>query len=310
MAFEKQTRFARQTSLARTAACSGVGLHSGEMIDLVIHPAPANAGISFCRTDLIGQLGEKDATIPARFDFVTETMLGTVISNAAGARVSTIEHLMAALAGAGIDNALIDVSGPEVPVMDGSSAEFLALIHDAGIETLNAPKQALRIVRDVCVTDGAKKVALKPHNGFSVDVEIEFDTPVIGHQRSSLSLVNGTFARELGKARTFGFLADVEMMKKHGLGLGGSLDNAIVIDQDRVLNEDGLRYQDEFVRHKALDVVGDLALAGMPILGAFEGTRPGHEMNNRVLRALFADPANYEIVGLTEAEAAGLPSLA
>ncbi len=310
MAFEKQTRFALQTSLADIASCEGVGLHSGEMIALVIYPAPANFGIKFRRSDLVAELGAEAATIPARYDSVTETMLGTVIENAAGAKVSTVEHLMAALAGAGVDNALIDVSGPEVPVMDGSSQVFLDLIAATGLHMLDAPKQALRITREVIVEDGLKKVALKPHDGFSVSVEIEFDTPVIGHQSSTLTLMNGTFARELGSARTFGFLKDVEMMKQLGLGLGGSLDNAIVIDQDAVLNEDGLRFDDEFVRHKALDAVGDLALAGLPILGAFEGTRPGHEMNNRVLRALFADPANYEIVSLTEAQAQLLPSLA
>jgi len=310
MAFEKQTRFALQTTLLDQVSCESIGLHSGEMIALVIEPAPADHGIQFLRSDLVGQLGFAGATIPARFDHVTETMLGTVISNEAGAKVSTVEHLMAALAGAGVDNALVQVSGPEVPVMDGSSQVFLALIEQAGIQMLNAPKQALRIKREVIVEDGLKKVALRPHDGFSVSVEIEFDTPVIGHQRSDLTLMNGTFARELGAARTFGFLKDVEMMKQLGLGLGGSLDNAIVIDQDAVLNEDGLRFDDEFVRHKALDAVGDLALAGMPILGAFEGTRPGHEMNNRVLRALFADPDNYEIVNLTQAQAQTLPSLA
>ncbi|MGB0920977.1 MAG: UDP-3-O-acyl-N-acetylglucosamine deacetylase, partial [Alphaproteobacteria bacterium] len=303
-----ENEMAVQHTLAAPLVLEGIGLHQGTPVILALKPAAADHGIVFVRSDLDAPLNER--TIPARYDHVSDTMMCTTISNKYGASVATIEHLMAAIAGLGIDNLLIEVDAPEMPVMDGSSEIFLGELMKIGLEAQDAPRKALRIVKPVQLVDGAKEAALLPGDGFAMDVSIDFDNKVIGRQSASLSLANGAFRKHLGKARTFGFLKDVEALKQLGLGLGGSLENAIVIDGDEVMNEDGLRFDDEFVRHKALDAVGDLALAGLPILGTFKGVRPGHDMNNRILRALFASPDAFEVVTLSAAEAAKLPSAA
>lgn len=302
------TKVAQQHTLATTVTLEGIGLHQGTPVNLVLRPAGADTGIQFVRSDLTGPLAER--TIPARYDFVTDTMMCTTISNEHGASVATIEHLMAAIAGLGIDNLWVEVDAPEMPVMDGSSDLFIDAMMAVGLAVQASPRKALRIIKPVELVDGAKQASLLPSDGFAVDVSIDFDNKAIGQQNATLSLANGAFRKHLGAARTFGFLKDVEAMKQLGLGLGGSLENAIVIDGDQVMNEDGLRFDDEFVRHKALDAVGDLALAGLPILGTFKGVRPGHDMNNRILRALFANPEAFEVVTLSEAEAAQLPSAA
>ena len=296
----------QQTTIGDRIEVSGIGLHKGGTVHMALNPAPAGHGVVFCRSDL-GVQTDEETLVPARYDAVSNTMLGTTISNIAGHSVATVEHLLAALAGAGVDNLLIEVDTDEVPAMDGSAAPYLSAIEAAGVVELDAPRKAIKVRDTIVVEDGLKLAELTPANGFSVDVAIDFDNEVIRQQDVKLDMVNGAFKSELARARTFGFLKDVEMMKQLGLGLGGSLDNAIVIDGDKVLNEDGLRFHDEFVRHKALDAVGDLFLAGAPILGAYRGVRTGHEMNNRVLRALFDKPDAYEMVTLTAEDAAGLP---
>lgn len=293
-----------QTTLAAPVVLEGVGLHTGHMIRMDLHPAGAGFGIVFRRTDL-GDAGPDVTDIPARFDHVGDTTLSTAIRNEAGTSISTVEHLMAALATLGVDNLFIEINGPEIPVMDGSSQVFVETIEAIGLKTLAAPRRAIRILKPVVVEDGLKRAALLPGEGFKLAFEIEFDNPVIGRQTIEADLHAPNFRRDILSARTFGFLKDVEAMWKMGLGLGGSLENTIVIDGDQVLNEEGLRFDNEFVRHKVLDAVGDLALAGLPLVGRYEGLRAGHAMNNRVLRALFADPSAYEIVELGASQADG-----
>ncbi len=300
----------RQNTLGETVRVDGIGLHKGTPVTLVMHPAPAGHGIVFRRVDLVDALGVAKATVAARFDTVTETTMCTTIGNDHGASIATIEHLMAAIAGLAIDNLLIEIDGPEVPMMDGSSAAFVDALSKVGLKSLDAPRYAIRILKPVKVEDGEKITALVPADTFSVDVAIDFTCEAIGQQRANMPLMNGQFCAELSRARTFGFRKDVDMLQSIGLALGGSLDNAIVIDEDdSIMNEDGLRFDDEFVRHKALDAVGDLALAGAPILGRFEGNRPGHDMNNRVLHALFADESAYELVPVTDELGLRLPGL-
>lgn len=301
---------ATQMTVAKTVRVDGIGLHKGAPVTLVMHPAPAGHGIVFRRVDLIDALGVDKATIPARFDTVTETTMCTTIGNEFGASVATIEHLMAAIAGLAIDNLLVEIDGPEVPMMDGSSAAFVKALRTTGLKSLDAPRYAIRILKPVKVEDGEKITALVPADEFSIDVAIDFTCAAIGKQRANMALMNGQFCAELSEARTFGFRRDVDMLQSIGLALGGSLDNAIVIDEDdTIMNEEGLRFDDEFVRHKALDAVGDLALAGAPILGRFEGNRPGHDMNNRILHALFADDSAYELVPVTAEMGSRLPGL-
>ena len=290
-----------QMTLAAPVAIEGAGLHSGEIIRMTLRPADADHGVVFRRIDIEGG---RDATdIRARHDNVVETTMSTVIANAAGARVGTIEHLMAALAGLRIDNVLIEIDGAEVPVLDGSAEVFVERIEATGLTALDAPRRAIRVLKPVVVEDGAKRAALLPGDGFRLAFEIDFDNPVIGRQAIEADLYDPCFADDILRARTFGFLKDHQALQAVGLGQGASLDNAIVIDGDRILNEDGLRYEDEFVRHKVLDAVGDLALSGLPLLGRYEGTRSGHAMNNRVLRALMADTAAWEVVDFVEAAA-------
>lgn len=302
---ERQSRHVAcpQTTLSAPVVLEGVGLHTGRMIRMDLHPAGAGFGIVFRRTDL-GNAGAEVTDIPARYDHVGDTTLSTAIRNDVGTSISTVEHLMAALSALRVDNAFIEVNGPEIPVMDGSSKEFIETIEAIGLKALNAPRRAVRILKPVVVEDGMKRAALLPGEGFRLAFEIDFDNQVIGHQVIEADFNDPSFNDDILNARTFGMLKDVEAMWSAGLGLGGSLENTIVVDGDRVLNDEGLRFNDEFVRHKVLDAVGDLALAGAPLIGRYEGVRAGHAMNNRVLRALFADRSAWELVELGAAPVA------
>ncbi len=299
----------RQKTLKRAIPCRGVGLHSGATVSMLLRPAEADSGIRFLRTDVV----DRDPWIAARYDRVVDTRLCTVIGNEDGVRVGTIEHLMAALAGCEIDNAVVEIDAAEVPVMDGSSEPFVFLIECAGTVELNAPRRAVQVRKPVTVGDARRGLTLAPADAFSVDFEIDFASPVVSHSTLDVRLVNGTFKREIAKARTFGFLEDAQKLRAMGLALGGSLENTVVVDGDRVLNEGGLRFDDEFVRHKVLDCVGDLYLAGAPILGRVTATKSGHHTNNEALRALFADPTAYALVEMPEsatAYAEALPATA
>jgi UDP-3-O-[3-hydroxymyristoyl] N-acetylglucosamine deacetylase len=291
----------RQTTLAASARFDGVGLHSGLPVTMAVHPAPANEGITFFRADLDG------AAVTARWDAVEETPLHTRLTGAEGVHVLTVEHLMAALAGLGIGNARISLTGPEVPIMDGSSAPFVRGLMAAGLRRLAAPQPVIRILREVAVTDGSAWARLSPATGLQIDFTIEFPEPAIGRQAKVLNLANGAFVRELASSRTFCRLSDVSRMAELGLGKGGSTGNAVVVDGDRVLTPGGLRHPDEPVRHKMLDALGDLALAGAPILGRYTGHRAGHALTNRLLRALFADRAAWRIAPCDPRAAARLP---
>lgn len=281
-----------QHTVAAEVSCVGVSLHSGDMVNMAIRPAPAHSGIQFVRKDIEGA-----PVVVARYDQVVETTLGTVIANAQGVTVSTIEHLMAALWGAGIDNARIELDGPEVPIMDGSSEPFVFLLECAGRVQQKATRRVIEILREVTVEEGGAKASIAPHDGFMLDIEITFRHPLIATQKARYDFSDTSFKNALARARTFGFARDVEKMRSMGLALGGSLHNAIVVGEDEILNEGGLRYADEFVRHKALDCVGDYFTAGGVLHGHVTTIRPGHGINNRLLRAVFADPANYRIVG-------------
>lgn len=283
-----------QKTLKSAIHCSGVGLHSGEKIAMSLHPAAADTGIVFHRTDAAA----KGEIIPARFDRVRDTRLCTALASDNGALVGTVEHLMAALAGCEIDNAVIELDGPEVPIMDGSSEPFVFLIECAGVQEQAAPRRAIRVLREVSVSEGSGQVSLSPSDSFSIGLSIDFSSKAIGRQELFLNLSGDAFRNDIAKARTFGFLHEVEALRQMGLARGGSMDNAIVVSGDRILNEGGLRFEDEFVRHKVLDCVGDLYLAGGPLLAHYRGRRPGHALHNALLRALFADQANYEIVSL------------
>jgi UDP-3-O-[3-hydroxymyristoyl] N-acetylglucosamine deacetylase len=280
-----------QKTVLRDISIEGVALHSGAMVAMEIKPGAPGSGITFIRSDVQG----KNNCIPAKWDHVVDTKLCTVIGNADGVRVATIEHLMAALRGCGVDNAEINLNGPEVPVMDGSSMPFVKAIEQAGLEVQSAPRRFIRVLRDVTVTQDGKTVSLSPDAESVFHGRIEFNHPQIGRQVYETKLMNGNFKHEIAEARTFGFLKEVEMMRAHGLALGGSLENAIVVNDQGVMNPEGLRFVDEFVRHKILDAVGDLYLAGAPILGAYRGDKGGHALNNALLQELFSDERNYEI---------------
>lgn len=284
-----------QQTIQREITATGTGLHSGAAINIALKPAPAGHGIVFIRTDLTG-----DNRIPALWDKVTDTRLCTVIANESGASVGTIEHLMAALRGCAVDNILVELDGPEVPAMDGSSKPFVDMIDRAGIAAQNAPRRAIRILKEVTVEEGDKTVTLKPAEEFIFAGEIDFDHPDIGRQRYEIKLLNGNFRHDLADSRTFGFFHEVEMMRKAGLALGGSLDNAVVLDKTKVMNPEGLRHDNEFIRHKLLDAIGDLYLAGAPVLGAYEGVKAGHAMNNAALRKLFASQDAFEVIELQD----------
>jgi len=284
----------KQKTLKSSISCSGIGLHSGEKISMTLHPAGVGTGIVFRRTDLAGGGVE----IPASFDRVCDTRMCTTLGSAEGKTIATVEHLMAALAGAGIDNALIEVGGAEVPVMDGSAAPFMFLIDCAGVVEQDARRKGIRVLRAVSVVDGEKSVSLTPADGFSVDFQIEFDNAVIGSQTLALDLTDGVFKNEIARARTFGFLHEAEALWAAGLAKGASLDNAVVVSGDKVMNEDGLRFDDECVRHKVLDAVGDLYLAGSGLMGHYSACRGSHALNNSLLRKLFSDPKNFAWVDM------------
>lgn len=285
-----------QRTLKAEISCTGVGVHSGLPVTMTLRPAPQDSGIVFRRVDLM-QAGapQAHAIIPALWDGVTDTRLCTVISNAHGAGIGTVEHVMSALRGYGIDNLLIDVTGAEVPIMDGSADPFIFLIECAGVELQTARRRAIRVLRDVSVVDGDKIASLSPGQGSTFSFEIDFASAAVRRQEYFLDLDAESFKADIGRARTFGFLHEVDMLRKAGLARGGSLDNAVVVDGDRVMNESGLRYTDEFVRHKILDAVGDLYMAGLPIIGHYTGVKSGHALNNKLLHALFADERNYVI---------------
>lgn len=279
-----------QKTLNRAVSCSGVGLHSGAKVLLTLRPAPAGHGIVFVRTDLNGI----DNRIPARYNLVSDTRLCTLIANKDGASVGTIEHLMSALRGCGVDNALIEIDGPEVPIMDGSSIPFVEMIDETGLCAQDTPRRAIRILADIVVRDGDKMARLSPANAFVFGGVIDFVHPAIGHQSFETRLVNGNFRHDIASARTFGFAREVEFLRQQGLARGGSLENAIVLDDMTVMNAEGLRFDDEFIRHKLLDAIGDLYLAGAPILGRYDSIRAGHAVNNALLHQLFASPDSWE----------------
>jgi UDP-3-O-[3-hydroxymyristoyl] N-acetylglucosamine deacetylase len=283
-----------QHTLQSKIQVTGVGLHSGQNVAMTLRPAEAGRGIVFLRSDIF----DRDNLIPALWDRVVDTQLCTVIGNEAGITVGTIEHLMAALRGCGVDNVIVDLDGPEVPVMDGSAMPFVEMIERAGIVAQSLPRRAIKVLKEVTIEENGKRVTLKPANVSVFSGEINFDHPEIGRQRFETKLLNGNFKHDIADCRTFGFLHEVEYMRKQGLALGGSLENAIVLDKAAVMNPEGLRREDEFIRHKLLDAIGDLYLAGGVILGAYDGEKPGHAMNNAILKALFADPQAFERVDL------------
>jgi UDP-3-O-[3-hydroxymyristoyl] N-acetylglucosamine deacetylase len=281
-----------QNTLSSAASFSGLGLHSGLPVRMTVRPAAADHGIWFRRMDV----ADCDPMVPARWDHVTPSRLCTVIENAEGVSVSTIEHVMAALAGSGIHNALIDIDAPEVPILDGSALSFVAGFLAAGIEPQDRPIRAIRVLKPVEVFEGEATARLDPADMLEIDFSIDFADAAIGTQTRRLNMANGAFVRELSDSRTFCRQSDVEAMRERGLALGGTLENAVVFDGDRILSPGGLRHVDEPVRHKMLDAVGDLALAGGPILGRYTGERAGHALTNRLLRALFADPTAFRHV--------------
>jgi UDP-3-O-[3-hydroxymyristoyl] N-acetylglucosamine deacetylase len=278
-----------QNTLLGVAECSGIGVHSGEKVTVRIRPAPVNSGITFIRTDIAKGLRE----IPARWDHVVDTKLCTVIGNKAGVKVATIEHLMAALHAYGISNAVIEIDGAEVPVMDGSSDSFVFLIEMAGVAPQAAPNKVIEILSPIEVAQQGKLARLTPALDSSYSFDIDFDQAPIARQSYHFTLSADSFKSEISRARTFGFFEEVDQLRKAGLARGGSLDNAVVIKGHQVMNEDGLRYGNEFVRHKVLDAVGDMALAGAVLRGHFHGSRSGHALNNQLLRALFADTSAW-----------------
>ena len=283
---------ARQTTLASEIALTGTGVHSGAPVSIILYPADSDTGLRFLLSS-----GDTDATeIHADQRWVTGVTLCTVLGDGNGASVATVEHLLAALRGLGVDNALIEIDSAEVPIMDGSAARFVEAIDEVGLAELDAPRRYLKILKSVSVEDGGAYGELSPYNGFRLDVEIDFDADMIGKQSIALDLNPGAFRRELSRARTFGFMKDVERLWAAGLALGASLDNTVAIGDDRIINREGLRFPDEFVRHKALDAVGDLALAGAPILGSYKSRRGGHRLNSLVLKALFADDEAWTFV--------------
>ncbi len=280
----------RQRTLKNIIRATGIGLHTGEKVYLTLRPAAVDAGIVFRRVDL-----DEPVEIAATPDNVGDTRLSTTLIHN-NVRVSTVEHLLSAMAGLGIDNAYIDVSAPEVPIMDGSAGPFVFLIQSAGIEEQNAPKRFIRILKPVVVEDGDKWARFDPFEGFKVSFKIDFAHPVFQSQSqtTTVDFSSTSFVKEVSRARTFGFMRDIEQLRENNLALGGSLDNAIVMDDYRVLNEDGLRYRDEFVKHKVLDAIGDLYLLGCSLIGEFSGYKSGHELNNLLLRTLLANEDAWE----------------
>ncbi len=290
----------RQRTLKNTIRATGVGLHSGKKVLMVLKPAPVNTGVVFRRTDM-----DPMVEVPAQAENVGETTLGTTLICGAG-KISTVEHLLSAFAGLGVDNAYVELSAQEVPIMDGSAGPFVFLLQSAGIEEQAAPKCFVRILKTIRVQDGDKWAQFQPHDGFKVNFEIEFDHPIFKKraQTASMDFSTTSFLREISRARTFGFMRDLEYLRSKNLALGGTMENAIVLDDYRILNEDGLRYEDEFVKHKILDAIGDLYLLGHTLIGEFSGYKSGHALNNKLLRALIADASCWEEVTFNDAREA------
>jgi len=290
----------RQRTLKSLIGASGVGLHTGQKVRMTLRPAPPDCGIVFRRIDLASPVD-----IPARADLVGDTRMASCLVRD-GVRVGTVEHLMSALSGLGVDNAYVDLDAPELPIMDGSASPFVLLIQQAGIEEQAAPKRFLRVTRRVEVKNGDKWARLEPYDGFKLTFSIDFRHPVIERSTQSVSVdfAETSYLKEIARARTFGFMHEVEDLRESGLALGGGLDNAVVLDEYRVLNAEGLRFADEFIRHKLLDAIGDLYLLGKPLLGAFSAHKSGHALNNRLLRALLADQTAFETVTFERAEEA------
>ncbi|MCA6235799.1 MAG: UDP-3-O-acyl-N-acetylglucosamine deacetylase [Phenylobacterium sp.] len=283
--------FAFQHTVRSPVRFAGIGVHTGEQARVTLLPAPADTGVVFIRTDV----RDRDNRIAVSGEAVCRTQLGTVITNAAGVTVSTIEHLMAALVMTGVDNALVEIDGPEMPIMDGSSIDFIRGLDRAGLQPQGAPRRFIEIVDVVEVIEGDKRATLRPSDGFEVAFEIAFASAAIGRQAVDLKMDAGAFRRELADCRTFGFLHEVEALRAMGLARGGSMDNAVVIDGDEIMNPEGLRRPDEFVRHKALDAIGDLYVLGAPVIGRFEGVLAGHALNNALVRALLATPHAWRV---------------
>lgn len=280
----------KQRTLKSAVSATGVGLHSGQKVKLTLRPAAPDTGVIFCRTDLAAA-----PTIKAEPHAVSETRLSTTIGTGE-ARIATVEHLMSALAGLGIDNLYIDISASEVPIMDGSAGPFIFLLQSAGVVEQSAAKKYIRVRKPVLIEDTDKWARFDPHHGFKIDFKIDFPHPAFNTEHNSVTVdfARTSYVKEVARARTFGFMQDVEALRNQGLALGGSLDNAIVMDEYRVLNNDGLRYDDELVKHKVLDAVGDLYMLGHPLIGAFSAYRSGHALNNQLVRALLADAAAWE----------------
>lgn len=283
----------KQTTIATSVEYKGIALHSGADVTIILKPAAPDTGVLFRRIDIT----DSDNEVAALFDNVGETMLGTTIMNEAGTKVATIEHFMAAFSSLGLDNIEVDIDGPEIPIADGCSEVFMDLLEGAGRKEQDAPRRALKIVKPVCIEDGLKKAELLPSDGgFSARFDIDFDNPVIGQQSYELEVTAQSFRQNIARARTFGFYHELEQLQALGLAKGASLDNTIAIDGESIMNEGGLRFEDEFVRHKVLDAIGDLSLAGAPIIGKFVGVRSGHALNNTLLRALFDKPEAWRYV--------------
>lgn len=282
----------KQRTFKNTIRATGVGLHSGEKVYLTLKPAPVHTGIVFVRTDL-----EPPVAIAAKAINVGETTMSTTLVSGE-VKVDTVEHLLSAMAGLGIDNAYVELSAPEVPIMDGSAGPFVFLIQSAGLQEQEAAKEFIRIKRPIMVEEGDKQASFLPFEGFKVTFEIEFDHPVFKGrtQMACIDFSSTSFVKEVSRARTFGFMRDIEYLRSHNLALGGSMDNAVVVDEHSVLNEDGLRYEDEFVKHKILDAIGDLYLLGKSLIGEFHGHKSGHALNNRLLRVLLDQPDAWEVV--------------
>ena len=294
-----------QTTLKQVIKCSGIGLHSGTKVSVKLKPSAAEYGIWFRRTDIT----DRDNMIAAHYLNVSGSVLCTKLSNESGVSISTVEHLMAALSGCGVQNALIEINGPEIPIMDGSADWFVRKILFGGIKILPQLVRVIHVKKEVIVKTDSAYASISPSNNLSIDFEIDFEDAAIGYQAKSLNMANGSFVKELSNSRTFCRNSDVEKMQKNGLALGGNLQNAIVVNGDKILNPEGFRYKDECVRHKMLDVLGDLALAGAPIVGAFKGIKSGHSITNQLLRKLFSDSSAFEMSICSNETAAVLPGV-
>ena len=291
-----------QTTIKNTISTSGIGLHKGDLIEITLKPSKSNSGINFIRTDIEGDISER--TILASYQNVSDTNMCTTIKNKSDCKISTIEHLMAALSGSGVDNIDIEINGPEVPIMDGSSKQFIDLIENAGLSKLSEKRKFLKITRNIEIVDGEKKCSLSPSNNMNFFASIDFSDKVIGKQEVSINLENFNFKDNVSKARTFGFMRDVEALRMSGLGLGGSLDNCIIIDDNEVINSEGLRFENEFVVHKLLDAVGDIFTSGYRIQGEYRGYLCGHHMNNLLLKELFDNEDSFEVFEIDDAVSA------